>query len=324
MTQTIYFGAQLPGRPEAALEGQPQFELIVPSQETVSQQTLAAAAPEADALITLLSHTIDDTLLAKCPRLKIVSNYAVGFNNIDIEAATRRGVVVTNTPDVLTETTADLAWALLMAAARRIPEADRFMRADRFKGWKPSLLLGHDVHEKILGVIGFGRIGQAVARRALGFRMRVLYFDPHVGDISLEGGPWVEEVGLSPLLEKADFISIHCPLNASTRHLIGPQEFKKMKSTAVLINSARGPIIDEAALVEALQQRQIAAAGLDVYEREPVMHPGLAALENVVLAPHIGSGSNETRIEMARMAVAAVADRLAGKRPRHVVNPEVL
>jgi glyoxylate reductase len=322
MKQKVYVGAKLPGRPEEALKD--EHEVTVSNGETASQQEIEEAAPDAQALITLLSHRVDDDLLARCPSLRIVSNYAVGYNNIDVKSATSRGVAVTNTPDVLTETTADLAWALMMSAARRIVEADRFVRKGEFTGWKPSLFLGRDIHEKTLGVIGFGRIGRAVARRAMGFRMRVLYYDPKVTDISLEGGPWVERVELDTLLEKSDFVSIHCPLTPDTRHLIGKDEIAKMKHSAILINSARGPVVDEEALVDALSNGRLAGAGLDVYEDEPETAAGLTELENVVLAPHIGSATQETRRKMARMAVEAVQDILSGKPPRHLVNPEAL
>jgi glyoxylate reductase len=322
MKTKVFVGAKLPGSPEKCLAE--KHELMVSEGETASQQEMEGAAADAEALITLMSHKVDAELLERCPKLKIISNYAVGFNNVDVEAATKRKVVVTNTPDVLTETTADLAWALLMATARRIVEADRFVRAGEFVGWKPKLFLGHDIHEKTLGVVGFGRIGRAVARRAAGFRMRVLYHDPNVSDIVLEGGPWVERVELEKLLEKSDFVSIHCPLTERTRHLIGKEEMERMKDSAILINSARGPVVDEGALVEALDAGKLAGAGLDVYEKEPETHPGLTDLQNVVLAPHIGSGTQETREKMAQMAVQAVEDLLSGKAPRHIVNPEAL
>ncbi|MEJ2627584.1 MAG: D-glycerate dehydrogenase, partial [bacterium] len=248
---------------------------------------------DAHALLCLLTENIDKEVMDKAEELKIIANYAVGYNNIDIDYATRRGIYVTNTPDILTETTADFAFTLLMAAARRIVEADRFTRAGKFKSWGPELLCGQDIQEKILGILGMGRIGTALARRAaLGFNMKILYCDTSVPPgLSFTA----RKVDLSELLRQSDFISLHVPLVDTTYHLISEKEISLMKPTAVLINTSRGPVVDEKALIKALQQKKIFAAGLDVYEKEPDIPPELKKLDNVILAPHLGSASVETR-----------------------------
>ena len=256
-----------------------------------------------DGLICHIISTIDDEVLGASPDLKVVSNVAVGYNNIDVPAATRRGVVVTNTPDVLTETTADFAWALLMAAARRVVEADRYARSDQWKVWKWDLLWGADIHGKTLGLIGFGRIGRAVARRGLGFGMRVLYHDTVRADAATERALNATATDLESLLRESDFVSLHTLLSPQTRHLIDERTLRLMKPTAILVNAARGPVVDEAALVKALSERWIAGAGLDVFEEEPRIHPGLRPLANVTLAPHIASASHDTRVAMAKLAI---------------------
>jgi glyoxylate reductase len=233
-------------------------------------------------------------------------------------------VVVTNTPDVLTETTADFAWTLLMATARRLIEGDRYVRDGKFLQWEYMLLLGGDVHGKTLGVVGFGRIGRAVARRALGFGMRVLYQDAMPAPAAVEAELRATRVDLPTLLREADFVSLHTPLLPETRHLINAQSLRTMKRTAYLINAARGPVVDEAALVQALKEGWIAGAGLDVFEEEPKVHPGLIGLDNVVLAPHIASASHGTRVEMARLAVENCLAVLEGRAPLTPVNPEVV
>lgn len=276
-----------------------------------------------DALLCLLTDEIDAEVLDSNPGLKVVANYAVGYNNIDVEAATRRKIPVTNTPGVLTETTADFAWALLMSAARRVVESDRFTRAGLFKGWAPMLFLGCDVYAKTLGIVGFGRIGEAVSRRALGFSMEVLYYDDRRRDPDEEERLGVSYVPFAELLRRSDFISIHVPLLDSTRHMFGEAEFRAMKKTAILINTSRGPVIDERALVAALKAMQIAGAGLDVYEDEPRLGPGLAELDNVVLAPHIASATVETRTRMAVMAAENVLAAIRGEVPPNIVNREV-
>lgn len=276
-----------------------------------------------DGLVSMLSDPIDGGVIKSNPDLKVVANYAVGYNNIDVEAATRQGVAVTNTPGVLTEATADLTWALLMAVARRIIESDQFVRQGQFKGWGPRLMLGSDVYGKTLGIIGFGRIGQAVARRARGFNMEILYNKRTRLSRDREEKLGVQYAEVDELLKRADYISINAPLNKSTYHLVGLQEFELMKNTAIVINTGRGPIIDESALVEALKEGKIAGAGLDVYEEEPEVHPGLMELDNVVLTPHTGSGTIETRDKMAVMVAEDVIAVLKGKRPANLVNPGV-
>ena len=275
-------------------------------------------------LICVISEMIDEALLAARPGLRVVSNVAVGFNNVDVAACTRRGVVVTNTPDVLTDTTADFAWTLLMATARRLVEADRYTREGRFRKWEYMLLQGGDIHGKTLGVVGFGRIGRAMARRALGFGMRVLYQDAVAADPATERELNATRADLATLLRESDFVTLHTPLIPETRHLINADSLRTMKKTAYLINASRGPVVDEAALVQALSEGRIAGAGLDVFEEEPVVHPGLIGLSNVVLAPHIGSASNETRLKMATLAVENCLAVLEGKTPPTPVNPEVL
>ena len=275
-------------------------------------------------LVCLITDTIDAEVLGAAPDLKVVSNVAVGYNNIDVAAATKAGVVVTNTPDVLTETTADFAWTLLMATARRLVEADRYVREGKFRQWEYMLLLGGDIHGKTLGVVGFGRIGRAVARRALGFGMRVLYQDAVAAPAAVEAELRATRADLPTLLRESDFVSLHTPLLPETRHLLNAQSLRTMKRTAYLINAARGPVVDEAALVQALREGWIAGAGLDVFEEEPAVHPGLIGLPNVVLAPHIASASRATRVEMARLAVENCLSVLEGKAPPTPVNGELL
>jgi glyoxylate reductase len=285
---------------------------------------LLKRAADKQGLICVISEVVDQELLDRCPGLRVVSNVAVGYNNINVAACTRRGIVVTNTPDVLTDTTADFAWTLLMATARRLAEADRYVRAGGFKQWEYMLLLGSDIHGKTLGVVGFGRIGRAMARRALGFDMRVLYQDAVAADAATERELNATRVDLDTLLRESDFVTLHTPLIPETRHLINAGSLRTMKKTAYLINAARGPVVDEAALVEALKAHRIAGAGLDVFEEEPTVHPGLIDLPNVVLAPHIGSASQETRLQMATLAVENCLAVLEGKTPPTPVNPEVL
>jgi glyoxylate reductase len=272
-------------------------------------------------LVCLLTDVVDDEVLST-PGLKIVSNVAVGFNNIDVAAATRRRVLATNTPGVLDDTTADLAFALLMATARRIVEADRFLRSGRWEGWDLLQFLGHDVHGKTLGICGLGRIGKAMARRARGFDMRLLYTDVQRAPEPVERELGVSFADKDTLLREADFVTIHVPLTPETRHYIGDRELGLMKPTAILVNAARGPIVDEAALARALKQQRIAGAGLDVYEEEPKVHPGLLGLDAVVLLPHIASASIETRTRMATMAAENVLAGVAGRRPPNLLNPE--
>ena len=275
-------------------------------------------------LVCLITDAIDAPLLAACPDLKVVANVAVGFNNIDVAEATKRGVVVTNTPDVLTETTADFAWTLLMATARRVVEADRYVREGKFTQWEFMLLWGGDIHGKTLGIIGFGRIGRAMARRARGFDMRVLYQDAVAADPATERELRATRTDTATLLRESDFVTLHTPLLPETRHLINAQSLKTMKKTAYLVNASRGPVVDEAALAQALKEGWIAGAGIDVFEREPEVHPGLMGLPNAVLAPHIASASSDTRLKMANLAVDNCLAVLEGKTPPTPVNPEAL
>jgi glyoxylate reductase len=285
------------------------------SQDVLPRSELMARLRGKGGLICHIVSTIDDEVLAAAPTVRVVANVAVGYNNIDIAAAQRRGVVVTNTPDVLTETTADFAWALLMAAARRVLEADRFVRSGQWARWQWDLLWGADIHGKTLGVVGFGRIGRAVARRALGFNMHVLYQDAVQADAAVERDLRASRVELETLLKESDFVSLHTPFLPETRHLMNARTLRLMKRSAILVNAARGPIVDETALVRALQEGWIAGAGLDVFEEEPKVHPGLIALTNVVVAPHIASASLDTRRAMATLAVRNCLAVLDGKAP---------
>jgi glyoxylate reductase len=284
-------------------------------------QLLAQVAGKAGA-ITLLTDRVDDEFLdAAGAQLRIVANYAVGFDNIDVDACTRHGVFATNTPEVLTDTTADMAFALMLAAARRVADGDRFLRSKTPWIWAPLMMLGQDIHHKTLGVVGFGRIGQALARRARGFDMRVLYHDTYRPAPEVESELGAEYRDLDDLLREADFVSLHTNLSKQTRHLINAQRLAVMKPSAVLVNTSRGPVVDEQALADALRQGQIFAAGLDVFEREPQIHPDLLACENAVLVPHLASATVETRLAMGNLAVDNLFAGLQGKRPPTLLNP---
>ncbi len=308
----------LPGDALSQLKGVSDF-LIEPPTQPLSRERLLEVIPKADALICLLSETIDQTVMDRAKNLKVISNYAVGYNNIDLEYATQKGIYVTNTPDVLTEATADLAWALMLAAARRVVEGDKMVRSGNFKGWTPDLLLGSEVYGKTLGVIGLGRIGSAVIKRAKGFGMPVIYWSREK-KTGFKEQLDLEYMSLPELLKKADFISVNVALTPQTRHLIGQKEFSLMKKNAIIVNTARGPIIDEEALAEALKTGLIKAAGLDVYENEPDINPELRELDNVVFTPHVGSGTEETRAKMAQMVVDDVLLVLKGQKPLHAIN----
>ena len=275
-----------------------------------------------DGLLCLLTDPIDKEVINAEPQLKMIASYAVGYDNIDIAAATKRGIPVSNTPGVLTETTAELTWALLFSVARRIVEGDTFTREGNFKGWAPMLMLGQDVSHKTLGVIGTGRIGAAFALKSKGFHMNVLYTDEQRNE-QLEQQLGAKKVPLSQLLKESDFISIHVPLTKNTHHLIDEEQLRMMKKTAVLINTARGPIINEKALIQALTEQWIFGAGLDVYEYEPELSEELKCLKNVVLQPHTGSGTIETRTKMALMAAENMMIGLKGGIPPNCVNTEV-
>ncbi|MCF7890001.1 D-glycerate dehydrogenase [Candidatus Bipolaricaulota bacterium] len=302
-----------------------EFE-INDTGEVLDKSELIGNLEGKEVLIPLLNDEVDAEVLDAGDELKIVANLGVGYDNIDVEAATERGIMVTNTPGVLTETTADLSFGLLLAAARRIPEADRFVRKGEWDGWEliqPQQ--GVDVHGKTLGIVGMGRIGTAVARRGrLGFDMDVLYYSrTRKEDVEEElGARYVE---LDELLEESDFVSLHTPLTEETEGMISESEFSTMKEDAILVNVARGPVVDEEALIKALESGEIRGAGLDVFEKEPEVHPGLKELtESVVLAPHIGSASRETRLKIAEIGVENAIAGLRGERPPNLVNPEVL
>jgi glyoxylate reductase len=266
---------------------------------------------------------VNEEVLSQAPSLKVVANCGVGYDNIDVMACTRHGIVVTNTPGVLTDTTADLAFALLMAVARRLVEGDRLVREGRWQRSEWGLLWGADIHHQTLGLYGFGRIGQAVARRGRGFSMRIIYYDALRASDVIEQELGAEYVDHDTLLREADFLSLHVPLSPETHHLIGARELGLMKPTAFLINTSRGKVVDEDALVHALKSRQIAGAGLDVFEHEPHLHPELPKLENVVLLPHVGSATADTRLKMAVLAAENLLAALDGRRPPNIVNPEV-
>ena len=306
--------------PEAGLRPLEEFDVTVLSELPPERDELLEAAHGIDGVLSTLTETMDAEFMdAAGDGLKVIANMAVGFDNIDLEAANERGVVVTNTPEVLNETTADTAFMLLLAAARRLGEGERIVRAGEWEAWGPKMLLGPDVWGKKLGILGFGRIGQAVARRAKGFGMEILYAGRSRKEDAEEefGARYLE---LDKLLRESDFLSIHTPLTEETTHLIGAEELEKMKPDAVLVNTSRGPLVDEAALADALENRRIFAAGLDVYEEEPKVHPKLLELENVVLAPHIGSASIETRDKMAATAGEDLRAVLRGEQPENPVN----
>ena len=322
MAGTIFVSRKLP---QAALDlaRARATARVNPDDRRLTKAELTHHLRDADGLVCLLTDAIDDEVLAQAPRLRVVANVAVGYNNVDVAAATRRRIVVTNTPGVLTETTADFTWALLLATARRVAEADAYTRAGKFTEWGLMLLLGGDIHGKTLGILGLGRIGKAVARRAQGFAMRILYHDA-VRDPSAESELGVTYTDKDTLLREADFVTLHVPLLPETHHYVGEGELRHMKPTAYLINASRGPVVHEAALVRALKEGWIAGAGLDVYEEEPKVDPGLLECPHAVLAPHIASASHATRLRMATMAVENCLAVLEGAPPPNPVKPEVL
>ncbi len=322
MKPKVLVTRKLPGDALKILEAACEVRLHA-GDRAMSREEILEAVAGCQGILCMLSDRIDREVLAAAGKeLRVISNYAVGYNNIDIEDATKGGILVCNTPGVLTEATADFTWALLLCAARRIIEGDRMVRQGGFKGWGPELLLGVELCGKTLGIAGMGRIGSAVARRALGFGMRIIYTDEKKNEIA-EKELRAKMVDKDTLLKQSDFLSLHLPLTGKTRHYIGEKELDMMKPGAILINTARGPIVNEASLVSALRQNRIEAAGLDVYENEPQIVPGLADLHNVVLAPHLGSANSETRTRMAQMAVQNLLDALEGKLPEHCVNPQI-
>jgi len=314
----IFLTRSLPD--EAMLEIGSAFDLRQNAfDRPLTKNELKEGLLEADGLISMLSDPIDRETIEGAPRLKIIANYAVGYNNIDLAAARAKGIAVTNTPGVLTETTADLCWALLMATARRIPEADRWVKSGVWTGWAPTQVLGRDIYGKTLGIVGMGRIGQAVARRAAGFSMRVSYFS-RTRQHELEKSLGLNDLPLQELLGSSDYLSLHLPLTEKTRHIIDKAALESMKPGAILINTARGPIVDEQALIAALKAGRIAGAGLDVFEDEPRISSELLQLDNVVTLPHIGSASFETRLEMGRLVYVNLCAFFSNKRPPNMVE----
>ena len=302
-----------------------EFEIkINHSEKSFPDKELIAEAKKADALLTLVSDEINAQVMDQLDNLKVIANYAVGYNNIEIEEATKRNIVVTNTPDVLTETTADLTWGLLLATARRIVETDKILRKGKFDGWAPKLFLGKEVNHQTLGIIGFGRIGKSVARRAQGFNMKVLYNDNHRLDKKKEKELKVEYRELKNIISEADYISINVPLTESTYHLIDKKEFDLMKNQSILINSGRGSVVNEKELVKALEEEKIGGAGLDVYENEPEVEEGLTEFDNVVLTPHIGSATYQARNKMAELAAKGAIAGYKRKYISNIVNEKII
>ena len=310
----------------------PESMAIIPSDVQVDYHDSELALSRAqlierlhgkDGLVCHILSVIDDELLAACPRLRVVANVAVGYNNIDVAACTRSGVMVTNTPGVLDESTADLAWALILATARRVTEAEAYLRSGEWKRWFLKQMLGADVHHATLGILGMGRIGQAIARRAAGFEMKVLYHNRNRVDRDIEERCRASYVTRDELLKQSDFVVLQVPYSRETHHLIGARELKLMKPTAILVNSTRGGVVDDAALIEALRSGVIRAAGLDVFENEPRLNPEFLRLDNVVLMPHIGSSTEATRRAMAMTAAQNLVAALTGGRPPNLLNPEV-
>jgi glyoxylate reductase len=315
---SVFVTRPIPDPGPEILRGACEHVEIAPDDASLPAEALRAAVAGHDAVLCLLTDTIDARILEAAKGCKIFANMAVGYNNIDVEAATRLGIFVTNTPGVLTDVTADLTWALILAVARRVVEGDREMRAGRFPGWGPLYMLGGDVSGQTLGLIGPGRIATAVARRATGFNMPLLYHGRRANaELDALGA---RNTSLEELLSRSDFVSLHVPLSGATRHLIDERRLRLMKPTAYLINTARGPVVDEAALVRALRERWIAGAALDVYEDEPRMAAGLADCWNAVLLPHLGSATHPTRSAMARMAAQNIVATLRGERPPNLVN----
>jgi len=293
------------------------------SDRVLAPAELADRLRDKDGALITGYDRIDASLVAACPRLKAACNLAVGYNNMDLAACTAHGVVATNTPDVLNDTTADLAFALLLAAARRVTEAERWLRSGSWQGWRNDQMLGQDVHHATLGIVGMGNIGQAIARRARGFDMRIVYHNRGRLPVELERALDARRLELDELLAQSDHVCLALPYSAQTHHLIDARRLALMKRTAILVNIGRGGLVDDAALVEALQTRRIAGAGLDVFEGEPRLHPGLMALDNVALTPHIGSASRATRERMGQIAAGNLEAALAGRRPPNLLNPEV-
>jgi gluconate 2-dehydrogenase len=292
-----------------------------PSDVPLDPDTLASKLSDKQGALITLSDRIDPALLSRCPNLRAVCNIAVGYNNIDLEACRKARVMATNTPGVLDDTTGDFAWALILATARRLTEAEAYLRNGQWQGWKLKQFLGLDVHHATLGIIGLGRIGQVVARRAVGFEMKIIYHDVRRVPPEIEQACRASFATKEELLGQADIVTIHVPYSAATHHLIGKQELERMKPTAILINASRGGIVEDVALIEALRNGKIAGAGLDVFENEPKLNPGFLDLKNVVLAPHIASSSKATRLKMAMLAAENLVAALTGGPPPNLLNP---
>ncbi|HOL17696.1 MAG TPA: D-glycerate dehydrogenase [Bacillota bacterium] len=319
---TIFITRKIPAESLNMLEGRYRLK-VNPAERPVTRQEMLEGVKEADALLCMLTDKVNREVIEKASNLKVVANMAVGVDNIDLEACTARGIVVTNTPGALTEATADLTWALLLAVTRRIVAGDRFVRAGNFNGWAPLLFVGGDLSGKTLGIIGMGRIGQAVARRGLGFGMKIVYAKRERLPLEVEKEFKATYLPLDEVIREADYLTLHLPYYPEVHHLINRKRLEMMKPTAYLINTARGALIDEQALVEHLKRHKIAGAALDVYENEPKLTPGLIELDNAVLAPHTGSATSSTRRAMAEMAAKSIVAVLSGVKPEHVVNPEV-
>lgn len=324
MSLNVFITRQIPEEGITLLKKFCQTVEVNPYDRSLTYDELLKQGKGRDAILSMLSDRIDARLIQEITNLKIIANYAVGYDNIDVKTATAKGIFVTNTPGVLTDSTADMAWALLFSITRRIIEGDRLTRAGKFTGWAPMMLLGGDLMGKTLGIIGAGRIGTAMAMRSRGWCMKVIYTTQSTRNNVLEELLGAKSVDLETLLKESDFISLHTPLSEKTKHLIGAKELSIMKRTAYLINTGRGAVINEEALVHALENKQIAGAGLDVYEEEPKLKPGLAELDNVVLAPHLGSATVETRTKMSLMAAENIIAVLNRQKPPNCVNPEVL
>ncbi len=323
MKKTVYVTRPVPGAAISMLEKEFHVE-VNPEDRPLTREELKKNVRGKDGVLCMLSDVIDGELMDIAgPNCKIFANYAVGYNNVDVSAATKRGILITNTPGILDNATADLAWALLFAVSRRVVESDEFLRAGKFHGWAPTMFLGRDITGKTLGVVGAGRIGTNFAKKSKGFDMKVLYTDirPNHEFERLTGGKYVS---LEELLEQSDFVSLHVPLMEGTKHLIGAEELRRMKKTSILINTSRGPVVDEVALVRALRDGEIWGAGLDVFEKEPEMAEGLAELSNVVVVPHIASATIETREGMGEIAARNIIGVLTGDRPLTCVNPEAM
>ena len=323
MNRRILVTGRLPQDIMTSLSKKYEAEINV-EDKPFDRQKLLDGIKDKEGLLSMITDTVDEEVLDRADHLKMIAQFGVGYNNIDVKAATARGILVSNTPGVLTDATAELAFALILAISRRLVEGDRMTREGRFRCWAPMLFLGREVTGKTLGVIGMGKIGKAVAQRARCFNMPILYHNRSRMSKSHEKELMAKYVDMKTLLSQADFISLHVPLSEQTRHLIGSQELSLMKPTAYLINTSRGPVVDEQALLETLRNGRIGGAGLDVYENEPALTPGLAELDNVILLPHVGSGTLETRFRMANMAVENLIAGLSGKVPPNLVNPEVL